>query len=450
MPAGGLRQRVLADRKQSRGARRYKVDREDTGTEGSEVPQVKRVAMLSLHTSPLEQPGSGDAGGMNVYVRSVALELARAGTEVEIFTRATDPARSADVELAPGVKVRHIVAGPVRKVPKEQLPFLDLGTPVAEAHPFLLDGGFDVVHSHYWVSGTAGLTVARQWDLPLVHTMHTMARVKNLQAQPGEAPEPQVRIDGEQQIVLGATRLIANTSTEADELETLYGADPDNVDVVAPGVDLGVFSPFGRPGVQAGQGFLPGVFHVVFAGRIQRMKGPQVLVEAAAELRRRRPDIPLRVSILGAGSGSSVLDLAPMVRRLGLQDTVSLRPPVEPQQLAAWFRAADVVAVPSFSESFGLVALEAQACGTPVLAANVGGLPKAVRDGRSGVLVNGHAPARWAAELEALYDGADRRRTLGEGAAAHAQSFGWRRTAMLTAESYREAADQFASRWVRK
>ncbi|MCQ1946295.1 D-inositol-3-phosphate glycosyltransferase [Arthrobacter sp. zg-Y1116] len=414
------------------------------------MPQVKRVAMLSLHTSPLEQPGSGDAGGMNVYVRSVALELARAGTEVEIFTRATDPLQTADVALAPGVKVRHVVAGPVRKVAKEQLPYLDLAGAVAESQPFLLDGGFDVVHSHYWVSGAAGLSVAQQWDLPLVHTMHTMARVKNLQGQPGEALEPQIRIDGEEQIVRGATRLIANTSTEAAELETLYGADPESVDVVAPGVDLNVFSPRGRPGVQAGMGFLPGVFHVVFAGRIQRMKGPQILVEAAAELRRRRPDIPLRVSILGAGSGSSVLDLAPLVRRLGLQDTVSLRPPVEPHQLAAWFRSADVVAVPSFSESFGLVALEAQACGTPVLAANVGGLPKAVRNGSSGVLVDGHAPGRWAAELEALYDGTDRRRALGEGAAAHAQAFGWRRTAMLTAESYREAADQFASRSVRK
>ena len=414
------------------------------------MPQVKRVAMLSLHTSPLEQPGSGDAGGMNVYVRSVALELARSGTEVDIFTRATDPQQSANLELAPGVTVRHVKAGPLHKVPKEQLPYLDLASAVLEAQPFLLDGAFDVVHSHYWVSGTAGLAVARQWDLPLVHTMHTMARVKNLQAQPGETPEPQIRIDGEQQIVRGASRLIANTSTEAAELETLYGADPDAVDVVAPGVDLSVFSPRGRPGVQAGQGFLPGVFHVVFAGRIQRMKGPQVLVEAAAELRRRRPDIPLRISILGAGSGASVLDLAPLVRRHGLQDTVSLRPPAEPRQLADWFRAADVVAVPSFSESFGLVALEAQACGTPVLAANVGGLPMAVRNGRSGVLVDGHAPARWAAELEALYDGADRRRTLGEGAAAHAQAFGWRRTAMLTAESYREAAEHHASRSVRK
>ncbi|WP_146359846.1 D-inositol-3-phosphate glycosyltransferase [Arthrobacter yangruifuii] len=414
------------------------------------MPQVNRVAMLSLHTSPLEQPGSGDAGGMNVYVRSVALELARAGTEVEIFTRATNPRLTGNVELAPGVTVRHVTAGPVRKVPKEQLPYLDLAHAVADAQPFLLDGGFDVVHSHYWVSGTAGLSVAQQWDLPLVHTMHTMARVKNLQVQPGEAAEPQVRIDGEQQVVRGATRLIANTSTEAAELETLYGADPADVDVVAPGVDLNVFSPRGRTAVQAGTGFPRGVFHVVFAGRIQRLKGPQVLVEAAAELRRRRPDIPLRVSILGAGSGSSVLDLAPMIRRLGLQDTVFLRPPVGSHQLADWFRAADVVAVPSFSESFGLVALEAQACGTPVLAANVGGLPKAVHHGRSGVLVDGHAPGRWAAELEALYEGPERRRALGEGAAAHAQAFGWRRTAMLTAESYREAADQFASRSVRK
>ena len=406
------------------------------------MPQVKRVAMLSLHTSPLEQPGSGDAGGMNVYVRSVALELARSGTEVDIFTRATDPDRNANVELAPGVTVRHVQAGPLRKVPKEQLPYLDLASGVIEAQPFLLDGAFDVVHSHYWVSGAAGLAVARQWDLPLVHTMHTMARVKNLQLQPGQAPEPQVRIQGEQDVVHAAARLIANTTTEADELVAWYGADPQSIDVVAPGVDLDVFSPAGRTEARARHGVRRGEFHVVFAGRIQRMKGPQVLVEAAARLRASRPDIPLRVSILGAPSGSEILDLDASVRELGLRGTVQLHPPVEANGLAGWFRSADVVAVPSFSESFGLVALEAQACGTPVLAADVGGLPKAVSSGRTGVLVQGHDPSLWAAELETLYDHRAWRSDLGRNAAAQARSFGWERTATLTTQTYRHAAEQ--------
>ena len=413
--------------------------------------QVKRVAMLSLHTSPLEQPGSGDAGGMNVYVRSVAVELAANGVEVEIFTRATDRSQPASVELVPGVTVRHVEAGPCRKIAKESLPGLeaDLAAAVTGVHPYRSARRYDVIHSHYWISGRAGLAVARAWDLPLVHTMHTMARVKNLRLQAGEKPEPRVRIDGEQDIVDGATRLIANTSTEAAELESLYGADPRTVDVVAPGVDLQVFSSRNPDAARARLGVPRGVFHIVFAGRIQRMKGPQVLIRAAAELHARRPDIPLHVTVLGAGSGAEVLDLQPLADSLGLGGRVSLHPPVDAPALADWFRAADVVAVPSFSESFGLVALEAQACGTPVLAANVGGLPKAVQHGRTGLLVDGHESGRWAAELERLHDDAGLRRALGYGAAVHASAFGWKRTAALTADSYLQAAEQFSAHSVR-
>ncbi|WP_104102448.1 D-inositol-3-phosphate glycosyltransferase [Arthrobacter sp. 08Y14] len=413
--------------------------------------QVKRVAMLSLHTSPLEQPGSGDAGGMNVYVRSVAVELAATGVEVEIFTRATDRHQRPSVELVPGVTVRHVEAGPRRKIAKEALPGLEaaLAASVTGSHQFPSHRHFDVIHSHYWISGTAGLAVARAWDLPLVHTMHTMARVKNLRLQAGEKPEPRVRIDGEQDIVGGATRLIANTSTEAAELESLYGANPRAVDVVAPGVDLQVFSSRNSGAARARLGVPRGVFHVVFAGRIQRMKGPQVLIRAAAELHARRPDIPLHVTVLGAGSGADVLDLQPLADSLGLHGKVTLHPPVEAAVLADWFRAADVVAVPSFSESFGLVALEAQACGTPVLAANVGGLPKAVEHGRTGLLVDGHESGRWSAELERLYDDDGMRRALGYGAAVHAAAFGWKRTATLTAQSYLQAAEQFSAHSVR-
>ena len=407
--------------------------------------------MLSLHTSPLEQPGSGDAGGMNVYVRSVAVELARAGVEVDIFTRASDSLQQAAVEVVPGVTVRHVSAGPRRRIAKEALPALaaDLAQGVTDLSRFSGGRRFDVIHSHYWVSGTAGLAVARAWNAPLVHTMHTMARVKNLRLQSGEKPEPPVRIDGEQEIVDGATRLIANTSTEAGELESLYGADLRDVDVVAPGVDLQIFSSRHSGAARARVGVPRPVFHVVFAGRIQRMKGPQVLVSAAAELQARRPDIPLKISILGAGSGSEVLDLQPLIDSLGLHAQVSLHPPVGAADLADWFRAADVVAVPSFSESFGLVALEAQACGTPVLAANVGGLPKAVEHGRTGLLVDGHDGGRWAAELERLYDDAGLRRALGYGAAVHASAFGWKRTASLTAESYLQAVEQFSVHSVR-
>lgn len=409
------------------------------------MPPVKRVAMLSLHTSPLDQPGAGDAGGMNVYVRSLALELARVGIDVEIFTRAASEGQPHSEELAPGVMVRHLRAGPQRKVPKEQLPGLSesFTDAIAEVTDLLADGHFDVIHSHYWVSGSVGLRVGASLNLPLVHSMHTMARVKNIRLHAGGTPEPDVRVAGEQAIVDGASRLIANTSTEAAELESLYGAAPERVDIVAPGVDLDTFNPESRPESRASLNFPPDAFHVVFAGRIQKLKGPQVLVAAAADLATRRPDIPLQLSILGSGSGAEALRLQPLIDDVGLQDSVRLYPPVQANQLAHWFRAADLVAMPSFTESFGLVALEAQACGTPVLAANVGGLPQAISDGRTGTLVNGHTPELWSVALETMYDDAATRASLGRGAAIHALAFGWQRTALLTAQSYRTAVERF-------
>ncbi|MHA7282457.1 D-inositol-3-phosphate glycosyltransferase [Arthrobacter sp. TMS2-4] len=405
---------------------------------------VRRVAMLSLHTSPLEQPGTGDAGGMNVYVRSTALELAGVGIDVEIFTREAGAGRPRREVVADGVVVHHLDAGPRRRIPKEALPGLTdtLTDAITEVADLLADGHFDVLHSHYWVSGTVGLALSREMNLPLVHSMHTMAKVKNLRMKALSAAEPAERIAGEEEIVAGAARLIANTSTEASELVSLYGADPDRVDVVAPGVDLSTFHPGDRTAARAALAFPPEQFHVVFAGRIQKLKGPQVLVAAAAELRRRRPDIALAVSILGAGSGSEALALQPLIDDAGLTRDVRLYPPVTASHLAQWFRAADVVVMPSFSESFGLVALEAQACGTPVIAANVGGLPQAVSDGRSGLLVDGHSAAGWADVLERLHDDTRLAEALGRGAATHALAFGWQRTALLTAQSYRSAVER--------
>lgn len=401
--------------------------------------------MLSLHTSPLEQPGAGDAGGMNVYIRSTALELARVGIDVEIFTREAGEGRPDREVLADGVVVHHLDAGPARPIPKEALPGLreTLTDAITDVADLLANGHFDVLHSHYWVSGTVGLTLSREMNLPLVHSMHTMARVKNLRMKAIATPEPEERVIGEQEIVRGASRFIANTSTEASELVAHYGAEPNRVDVVAPGVDLATFNPGDRGAARSALNVAPRQFHVVFAGRIQKLKGPQVLVAAAAELKRRRPDIPLAVSILGSGSGSKALALQPLIEEAGLRDEVRLYPPVTPAHLAHWFRAADVVVMPSFSESFGLVALEAQACGTPVLAANVGGLPQAISDGRSGLLVEGHTAAAWASALERLHDDTLLRNTLGRGAATHALAFGWQRTALLTAQSYRTAVDRF-------
>ncbi|NVM96472.1 glycosyltransferase [Arthrobacter wenxiniae] len=422
--------------------------------------QVRRVAMLSLHTSPLDQPGGGDAGGMNVYVRQLALELAAAGIIVDIYTRRSCAEQPDTVALAPAVNVHHVTAGPFGKVSKESLPALipqmadavsahiasltSQPSPAGPAgrHPHAARAGapepvpVNVVHSHYWVSGMSGILVARDMDLPLVHTMHTMARVKNNHLPPGQSAEPGIREEGEQQIVGAATRLIANTTAEAAELEAHYDGCEQRIDVVSPGVDLKVFKPAFRDRSRQLHGIGQNDFHVMFAGRLQRLKGPHVLVKAASLLRAERPDIPLRMTFLGARSGHDKYDLAQLLDEAGLGGMASVLPPVSAADLADWYRSADLVAVPSSSESFGLVALEAQACGTAVVATNVGGLPRAVSDGRTGLLVEGRSPRLWAEAIASLHDFPQTRSDMGRAASVFAESFGWENTAAQTMASY--------------
>lgn len=400
--------------------------------------QVRRVAMLSLHTSPLEQPGGGDAGGMNVYVRQLALELAATGVAVDIYTRRTAAQQLDSVALAPHVSVHHITAGPFAKVSKEALPELitEMADAVAEHVATLPGVPTNVIHSHYWVSGMAGILVAKRLDLPLVHTMHTMARVKNHHLPAGQTAEPGIREDGEQHIVAAATRLVANTTAEAAELERHYDGCEQRIDIVSPGVDLKIFKPAFRDRSRQQLGIAQESFHVVFAGRVQRLKGPHVLVKAAAILRDQRPDIALQLSFLGARSGTDKYDLPAMIDDAGLSRVAAIHPPVEAVELANWYRSADVVAVPSSSESFGLVALEAQACGTPVIATNVGGLPRAVSDGRTGLLVDGRSPKLWAEAIASLYDFGATRADMGRAASVFAEAYGWENTASQTIHSY--------------
>lgn len=409
---------------------------------------IRRVAFLSLHTSPMEQPSSGDAGGMNVYIRSLASALAATGVEVDVFTRSTHAGRPAVEHPGPGVRVHNMIAGPRRKVPKEELPEL-LRSMVAAVERFRLQQPsrhYDVIHSHYWISGVAGLELSELWRVPLVHTMHTMAKVKNLVLHRGEKPEPRRREVGEYRIADGASRLIANTGAEAAELVSHYNADFDRIDVAPPGVDLSLFTSAFRSRSRTAYAVPPDVFHLLFAGRIQWLKGPQVLIQAAALLRRRRPDINLKLTILGALSGDKDFNLTSLVNTAGMDDVVTHLPPVAAPQLAGWYRSADIVAMPSYSESFGLVALEAQACGTPVVAARVGGLSVAVSDGRTGLLVDGHKTADWADALEALYDDPVRRQDMGRTASVQAAASGWQRTAAITLESYRAAAQHHSAR----
>ncbi|MFD2684886.1 D-inositol-3-phosphate glycosyltransferase [Streptomyces phyllanthi] len=366
--------------------------------------------MLSVHTSPLHQPGTGDAGGMNVYIVELASRLAAIGVEVEVFTRATSADLPPTVELTPGVLVRHVAAGPYEGLAKEDLPaqlcaFTHGVMQVWAGHP---PGHYDLVHSHYWLSGQVGRRAAERWGVPLVHTMHTMAKVKNASLAEGETPEPAARVIGETQIVRTADRLIANTGKEADELLLHYEADPAKVAVVHPGVNLDRFrpDPAGVAAARARLGLPPDALIPLFAGRIQPLKAPDVLLRAVARLLDDQPELRKRivVPVVGGPSGSGLArpeGLQKLAARLGIADVVMFRPPVGQAQLADWYRAASVLVMPSHSESFGLVAVEAQACGTPVIAAEVGGLPVAVRDGVSGFLVPGHDPADYARALRA-------------------------------------------------
>ena len=393
-----------------------------------------------VHTSPLDQPGAGDAGGMNIYVVESAERMAAMGVSVDIFTRRHSPDLPDIVELSSGVRVRHLNIG-ANSATKEELPALIPN--ISEAFSKVLENEkYDVIHSHYWISGKVAMPVAKKFGIPLAHTMHTMARVKNMNLAEGERPEPMIRVQGETQVVAAADALIANTDAEAASLVSLYEACPDNVSVVSPGVDLYTFTAGnGRKAARETVG-LPQDAHILaFVGRIQPHKGPEVLIRAVAEMLNHSPHLrpKLITIIMGGASGSGLGEverLKDLVSWLNISDVVRFENPVPRAQIPQWYRAADLVCVPSYSESFGLVALEAQACGTPVVATAVGGLRTAVADGISGVLVDGHDPRAWSSVLARLIQEPQRRVLLSMGAIEHASHFGWDATARGTLDIY--------------
>jgi D-inositol-3-phosphate glycosyltransferase len=412
-----------------------------------------RVATLSVHTSPLDQPGAGDAGGMNVYIVEVSRRLAARGIAVDVFTRATSSDLPPVVEMSPGVTVRHVNAGPFEGLGKEELPgqLCAFTAAVLREEAQHEPGYYDVVHSHYWLSGQVGWLARDRWSVPLIHTAHTLAKVKNAALASGDRPEPRARVIGEEQVVAEADRLIANTEEEAQQLVRHYGADPSRTLVVPPGVDLDRFAPGDRRAARRAIGVPDDAVLLLFVGRIQPLKAPDVLLSAAARMLADEPSLRsrLRVHVVGAPSGSGLdapRQLEELAASLGIADVVHFLPPQPPERLADSYRAADVTVVPSHNESFGLVALEAQACGTPVVAAAVGGLRTAVRDGVSGVLVDGHDPADYAAAIRSVLG---RRELLAAGARRHAGQFSWERTADSLVAAYASAAEELARSFVR-
>ncbi|HEX6132123.1 MAG TPA: D-inositol-3-phosphate glycosyltransferase [Actinomycetota bacterium] len=401
----------------------------------SSIGSAPRIAVLSVHTSPVDQPGIGDSGGMNVTIRALAERLAARGVEVDVFTRCRGGADHDVPPLAAGARMISVKAGPCAPVPKAVLPrFLPefLGGVLRQAR---LEGrGYDLVHSHYWLSGWVGRSASDLWGAPLVASFHTLGKVKNYSRARGERPEPEERLDNERRVIAAADRIVAATPVEAGQLVGLYRAHPERIRVVPPGVDHTVFRPRDRAAARR-RLHLTNLRLALYVGRMQPHKGPDVAVRAVAEAVARDPDATRDLVLglvggpSGADAGAEVARLIELATALGIADRVVLFPPQAQERLADFYAAADVVLVPSRSESFGLVALEAQACATPVVATAVGGLRHVVRDGRTGFLVEGHDPGDHAERILAVLRDARLQERLGAEAARAALRFTWDVTA---------------------
>lgn len=395
-----------------------------------------RVAFVSMHTSPADQPGRGDAGGMNVVELGLARALAAQGHQVDLITRAADADARPVVQLAPGLRLRHLSAGPARPLPKSRI---DKHIDAFSAELAALDP-YQLVHSHHWMSGVAALPVARAWGVPHVASYHSVAALPGSPLSAGEPPESARRVDGEARVARGSDAIVTVSTSEARTVIERCGAHPDRVHVIAPGVDHQLFHPAaaggqpsaGGPWQQTANGFL------VFAARLQPLKAPDLAIRALAGV----PEV-LRPHLVVAGDTSADFtgyrgELDDLIDTLGLNGQVSFIGPQPREQLAALLRAAKAVLVPSHSETFGLLALEAAASGTPVIAAAAGGLREAVVDGETGVLMASRDPEQWAAVLTTLLGSPGLAARMGLVAQVHARRYSWRQSATQLAYLYEQ------------
>lgn len=399
---------------------------------------IRRVAMVSMHTSPAAQPGTGDAGGMNVAILALAAELAIRDVEVDLVTRAAGPATT--TELLPGVTLLELAAGEGGPIPKQRMPEVtdEFGEAVA-ALARRVPGGYDIIHPHYWLSGIASLPVALELGIPLVQSFHTVAAMKNA-ALSGDAQsstrraaaalEPVIRVRSEMFLARQADAVVANSSAEASVLIDKVGVPADRMWIIPPGVDLAMFAPTSAD-AQATVRRMLGLESdrplVVIAGRVQPLKGHELAVRALAELHAMRGWAPVLV-IAGEvtpGGSQFAAGLRELASELGVAGDVRFVGALHRDTLAELLAAASVTLVPSFSETFGLVALESAAAGTPVIAYRAGGLAESVEDGVSGTLLDTREPRLWATEIALMLENDERRSRMGLSARAHAERFTW-------------------------
>jgi D-inositol-3-phosphate glycosyltransferase len=403
---------------------------------------MRRLAVLSLHTSPLAQPGTGDGGGMNVYVRELTAALARSGAACDVFTRAWSPDLPSMVQVEPGLRVHHVPAGPLAALPKEALPavvdeftqgVLSRMTSPEEFGLIDDDGPFTSVHANYWLSGLSGHIIKHELDLPLVCTFHTLDRVKaESMPEEVEADMPHLRAEAEASIIECSDAVLASCTVEAEQIASLYGADRDRIRIVPLGVDHAFFGPGHRPQARRALGLPLEGRLLLFVGRIQPLKCADCAVETLAELRHQGGE-PYRLVIVGGPSGphgeKSMQGLIDLADARGVSDRVHHVDPQPHELLSSYYRAADVCIGPSRSESFGLVALESSACGTPVVASAVGGLTTLVDQGRTGFLVEDPTPERYAAAVRRVFDEPLVAERLSTASVLRARRYTWRAAA---------------------
>ncbi len=404
---------------------------------------MKRVALISLHTSPLIQPGSGDSGGMNVYVREVASALAQAGVDCTTYTRAHRAGLPPEVTVEPGHRVVHVPAG-AYDLPKEALAD-ELEEFTAGILTHVERGpGIDVVHGNYWLSGVVGHRLKHELDVPLVSTFHTLARVK---AEGGDL-EPEWRDRAEADVIACSDAICVSCPEEERQFRRLYGDPTGRIEIVPPAVEHAFFAPGDRRGARNAVGLPADRPVVLFVGRIQPLKAPDLAVRALAELGRDDALLVIVGGASGADGNGELQRLRELASALGLDDRVQFVPPRPHHILSSYYRAADVVIVPSRSESFGLVALEAAACGVPVVASAVGGLLNIVHDGVTGVLVDGREPHRYGRAIAQILDDPAGAAAMGAAAAVRAKRFTWSFTAARLRRLYVDLSDQPARQLV--